>query len=106
MGHSRVKTGRKLVRVRSAQYQETIWEEVRPGRLVESRDVLQAVLERAEQRIGMAGDSAEAQAKRARTEIQLDSAWGSDWRYQLALGAWLSGDGQAQGDRVGGGNPQ
>lgn len=32
----------------------------------------------AEQRLGLAGDSAEAQAKRACTEIRLDSAWGSD----------------------------
>jgi hypothetical protein len=77
MGHSRLKTGRKLVRVRAAQYQETVWEEVRPGRLVESRDVLQAVLAQAEQRLGFAGDRAQAQAKRARTEIRLDSAWGS-----------------------------
>ncbi len=84
MGHSRVKTGRKLVRVRAAQYQETVWEEVRPGRLVESRDVLQAVLEQAEQRLGLAGESAEVQAKRARTEIRLDSAWGSD-----GVIAWL-----------------
>ncbi len=84
MGHARVKTGRKLVRVRAAQYQETVWEEVRPGRLVESRDVLQAALEQAEQRLGLAGDSAEAQARRARTEIRLDSAWGSD-----GVIAWL-----------------
>lgn len=78
MGHSRSKTGRKLVRVSAVQYQETVWEEVRPGRLVESRDVLQAVLEQAEQRLGLAGEGADAQARRARTEIRLDSAWGSD----------------------------
>lgn len=84
MGHSRLKTGRKLVRVRAAQYQETVWEEVRPGRTCESVAVLQAVLEQAEQRLGMAGDSAEAQAKRANTEIRLDSAWGSD-----GVIAWL-----------------
>jgi len=78
MGHSRLKTGRKLVRVCAVQYQETIWEEVRPGHLVESLDVLQAVLEQAEQRLGLAGESADVHAKRARTEIRLDSAWGSD----------------------------
>jgi hypothetical protein len=78
MGRSRSKTGRKLVRVRAAQYQETVWEEVHAGRTVESVTVLQAVLEQAEQRLGFAGESAEAQAKRARTEIRLDSAWGSD----------------------------
>jgi hypothetical protein len=84
MGHSRLKTGRKLARVSAAQYQETVWEEVRPGRLVESLDVLQAVLGQAEQRLGLAGESADAQARRARTEIRLDSAWGSD-----AVIGWL-----------------
>ena len=64
--------------MRAAQYQETVWEEVRPGRLVESREVRHSVLEQAEQRLGFAGESAEAQAKRARTEIRLDRAWGSD----------------------------
>lgn len=78
MGRCRSKTGRKLVRVRAAQSQETVWEEVRPGRTAESLTVLQAVLEQAEQRLGLAGESAEAQAKRAHTEIRLDSAWGSD----------------------------
>jgi hypothetical protein len=74
MGRSRSKTGRKLVRVQAVQYQETVWEEVRPGHTIESVAVLQAVLEQAEQRLGLAGESAEAQAKRARTEIRLDSA--------------------------------
>lgn len=78
MGRSRSKTGRKLVRVRAAQYQETVWEEVWSGNTVESLAILQAVLEHAEQRLGFAGDSAAAQSKRARTEIRLDSAWGSD----------------------------
>lgn len=84
MGRSRSKTGRKLVRVRAAKDQETVWEEVWAGNTVESLDILQLVLEHAEQRLGLAGKSAEAQAKRARTEIRLDSGWGSDrvitWR--------------------------
>ncbi len=78
MGRSRSKTGRKLVRVRAAHYQETVWEEIWPGNMIESLALLQRVLEQAEQRLGLAGDSAEAQVKRARTEIRLDSAWGSD----------------------------
>ncbi len=41
MGQSRTKTRRKLVRVCAVQYQETIWEEVRLGHLVESLTVLQ-----------------------------------------------------------------
>jgi hypothetical protein len=93
MGHSRTKTGRKLVRVCAVQYQETVWEEVRPGHLVESLDVLQAVLEQAEQRLGLAGESADVQAKRARTEIRLDSAWGSEGviRWLLARGYQVTG---------------
>ena len=78
MGRCRSKTGRKLVRVRAAKYQETVWEEIWAGNTIESLALLQAVLEQAEQRLGLAGDSAEAQTKRARTEIRLDSAWGSD----------------------------
>jgi len=78
MGRCRSKTGRKLVRVRAAKSQETVWEEVRAGRTAESLAVLQTVLAQAEQRLGLAGDSAEVQAKRAQTEIRLDSAWGSD----------------------------
>jgi hypothetical protein len=78
MGRCRSKTGRKLVRVRAARYQETVWEEVRPGHTAESLAVLQVVLEQAEQRLGLAGESAQARAKRQRTEIRLDSAWGSD----------------------------
>jgi hypothetical protein len=93
MGHSRSKTGRKLVRVCASQYQETVWEEVRPGRLVESRDVLQAVLEQAEQRLGLAGESPEVQARRACTQIRLDSAWGSDGviRWLLERGYQVTG---------------
>jgi hypothetical protein len=86
MGRSRSKTGRKLVRVRAAQYQETVWEEVWAGNTVESLAILQAVLEQAEHRLGFAGDSDAAQTKRARTEIRLDSGWGSDrvitWRLE------------------------
>lgn len=93
MGHSRLKTGRKLVRVCAVQYQETVWEEVQPGHLVERLDVLRAVLEQAEQRLGLAGESADVQAKRACTEIRLDSAWGSDGviRWLLARGYQVTG---------------
>jgi len=93
MGRCRSKTGRKLVRVRAAQYQETVWEEVRAGRTAESLAVLQTVLAQAEQRLGLAGDSAEVQAKRARTEIRLDSAWGSDRviTWLLARGYQITG---------------
>ena len=78
MGRCRSKTGRKLVRVRAAQYQETVWEEIWAGNTIESLALLQGVMEQAEQRLELAGDSPEAQARRARTEIRLDSAWGSD----------------------------
>jgi len=36
MGRCRSKTGRKLVRLRAAQSQEIVWEEVRGGRTVET----------------------------------------------------------------------
>jgi hypothetical protein len=78
MGRCRSKTGRKLVRVRAAHSQETIWEEIWPGNTIESLALLQRVLGLAEQRLGLAGDSPDVQARRTRTEIRLDSAWGSD----------------------------
>lgn len=78
MGRSRSKTGRKLVRVRAAQYQETVWEDVLPGRTAESLGVLQEAIRQAEGLLGLAGEDEEAQAKRARTEIRLDSGWGGE----------------------------
>jgi hypothetical protein len=77
MGRSRSKTGRKLVRVRVAPSGETVWEAVRPGRTAEGLVLLQEAVEQAERRLDLAGDTAAAQAKRARTEVRLDSSWGS-----------------------------
>ncbi len=83
MGRCRSKTGRKLVRVRAAPYQETVWETVRAGRTAESLPVLQEAITQAERLLALAGDAEEARAKRRRTEIRLDSSWGSteaiDW---------------------------
>ena len=84
MGRCRSKTGRKLVRVRAATTQETIWEEVIPGRTAESLPVLQTAIQAAEQLLGLAGEDEPAQARRARTEIRLDSGWGSE-----AMITWL-----------------
>ncbi len=84
MGRCRSKTGRKLVRVRAAATQETMWEEVIPGRMAESLPVLQTAMEAAEQMLGLAGEDEAAQAKRAQTEIRLDSGWGSE-----AMITWL-----------------
>jgi hypothetical protein len=84
MGRSRSKTGRKLVRVRAAQSQETVWETVVPGRTAETPTVLQEALTHAEQRLGLAGEDDAAQTKRGRVEIRLDSAWGSE-----AMITWL-----------------
>jgi hypothetical protein len=78
MGRCRSKTGRKLVRVRAAQYQETVWEDVRPGRTVETLAVVQAAVAAAERLLDLEGDRPEARAKRARVEWRLDSGWGSD----------------------------
>lgn len=84
MGRCRSKTGRKLVRVRAAQTQETIWETVVSGRTAESLPVLQEAIQAAEHLLGLKGESKQAKAKRARTEIRLDSGWGSE-----AIITWL-----------------
>src|SRR5919199_1492114 len=77
MGRCRSRTGRKLVRVRAGPYQETVWEAIRRGRTLEGLDLLtEAVLE-AERVLGLAGADEGTRAKRARTEIRLDSSWGS-----------------------------
>jgi hypothetical protein len=84
MGRCRSKTGRKLVRVRAAQYQETVWETVVPGRSAESLSVLQEALTQAERLLGLDGEDETAQVKRGRVEIRLDSGWGSE-----AIITWL-----------------
>ena len=84
LGRSRSKTGRKLVRVRAAATGEIVWQTVISARRVESLPVLQEAIQAAEALLGMAGDSDEAQRKRARTEIRLDSSWGSE-----AILTWL-----------------
>ena len=84
MGRCRSKTGRKLVRVRAAQSQETVWETVVPGRTAESLAVLQEALTQAEQRLGVAGEDEAAQSKRGQVELRLDSGWGSE-----AMITWL-----------------
>jgi hypothetical protein len=84
MGRCRSKTGRKLVRVRAAATQETIWETVASGRTAESLSVLQEAILAAEHLLGLEGESKPAQAKRARTEIRLDSGWGGE-----AMITWL-----------------
>jgi len=78
MGRSRSKTGRKLVRVRAAKYQETLWEEVRPGKTVETLPVLQEAVTAAEHLLGLDGEDPEVLAQRARVEWRLDSGWGSE----------------------------
>jgi hypothetical protein len=83
MGRSRSRTGRTLVRVCAAPSGETIWEAVRPGRTAEGVPVLQEAIAQAERLLDLGGDDAAARARRARTEVRLDSAWGStaaiDW---------------------------
>jgi len=78
MGRNRSKTGRKLVRVRIAASQETVWETVIAGRLVESLPILQEAIYAMESRLGLGGEDAETMKKRARTEVRLDSGWGSE----------------------------
>lgn len=86
MGRSRSRTGRKLVRVRAAPAGETVWEAVRRGRTAESLPLLQEAVEQAERLLALGGDDAAAQDRRARTEVRLDSSWGSTtartWRLE------------------------
>ncbi|MDQ4024496.1 MAG: hypothetical protein M3217_03240 [Actinomycetota bacterium] len=93
MGRCRSKTGRKLVRLRAAPYQETVWEEVLPGNLVETLTVVQAAVAAAERLLGLAGDSPQAAAKRARTAWRLDAGWGSEEiiNWLLACGYHVTG---------------
>src|SRR2546427_2119600 len=82
MGRYRSKTGRRLIRVRAAPYQEILWEDVRPGRTVESLPVLQEVVVAVEQLLGLSdvGDDALGDAVvrqlRGQLEWRLDSGWG------------------------------
>ncbi len=92
-GRGRSKTGRKLGRVRAAQYQETVWEAVLPGNAVETLAVVQQAVAATERLLGGAGDAAAAQAKRARIEFRLDSGWGSEEliNWLLARGYQVTG---------------
>jgi hypothetical protein len=78
MGRCRSKTGRKLVRVRAADTQEIVWETVISARMVESLPILQEAIYAMEQRLGLEGEDADTLKKRGRTEIRLDSGWGSE----------------------------
>lgn len=78
MGRCRSKTGRKLVRVRAAASQEIVWETVIAGSKVESLPVLQAAIYGMEKRLGLQGEDADTLKKRGRTEVRLDSGWGSE----------------------------
>ena len=77
-GRSRSKTGRKLVRVRAADTHEIVWETVITGRRVESLPILQEAIYGMERRLGLQGSDASSRKKRERTEIRLDSGWGSE----------------------------
>lgn len=77
-GRCRSKTGRKLVRVRAADYDELVWEDVVPGKTAETLLTLQAAVQATERILGLDGADAATMAKRARLEWRLDSGWGSE----------------------------
>lgn len=93
MGHYRSKTGRKLVRVRAADTQEIVWETVITGRRVESLPVLQEAIYGMESRLGLGAEDIDTLKKRGRTEIRLDSGWGSgpNITWLLARGYQVTG---------------
>jgi hypothetical protein len=57
--------------------QPIVWETVISGRGVESLPILQEAIYGMESRLGLLGDDADTRKKRGRTEIRLDSGWGS-----------------------------
>jgi hypothetical protein len=77
MGRCRSKTGRKLVRVRAAATQETVWETGGAGNTVETLAVVQEAVLETERLLGLGSEEEAAQVKRARTEIRLDGGWGT-----------------------------
>jgi hypothetical protein len=93
MGRCRSKTGRKLVRVRAAASQETLWEEVVPGRTVETLAVVQQAVTAVERLLGLEEETPETAARRARIEWRLDSGWGSEEtiNWLLARGYQVTG---------------
>ncbi len=74
-------------------FRRTVWETVVPGRTTESLTVLREALTQAEQMLGLAGEDEAVQARRARTEIRLDSGWGSETMitWLLARGYQVTG---------------
>jgi hypothetical protein len=84
MGRYRATTGRRLIRVRAAPYQEILWEDVRPGRTVESLPVLQEVVVAVEQLLGLGAVAddplADEATRHLRTQVEwrLDSGWGGE----------------------------
>lgn len=96
---SRSKTGRKLVRVRAAATGEIVWETVISARTVESLPVVQEAIQAAEALLGLTGEGEEVQRKRARTEIRLDSSWGSEAMitWLLSRGSQLTGKFKSNG---------
>ena len=70
--------------MRAAASQEIMWETVISGRMVESLPLLQEAIYAMESRLGLQGEDADTLKKRGRTEIRLDSSWGSEpiitWR--------------------------
>jgi hypothetical protein len=72
------------VRVRVADTHEIVWETVIAGRRVESLAVLQEAIYGMELRLGLGGEDACILKKRERTEIRLESGWGSE-----PISTWL-----------------
>jgi hypothetical protein len=70
--------GARLVRVRVADTQEIVWETVISGRMVESLPILQEAIYAMESRLGLQGKDGDTLKKRGRTEIRLESGWGSE----------------------------
>jgi len=86
LGRSRSKTGRKLIRVRAAAYQEIVWEDVVAGKTAEGLATLQAAVAATERLLGLGGEDEAARARRARVEWRLDGGWGVEEAINWLLG--------------------
>lgn len=88
MGRERSKTGRKLLRVRTAPEQEVLYERVVPGRAASGLTLLQEAVMQMERVMGLASGE-----ERSRVVVRLDSGFGGEETHQwlLARGYQLLG---------------
>lgn len=81
MGRERSKTGRKLLRVRTAPEQEVIYERVMPGKAASGLTLVQEAVTEMERILGLITEE-----KRALVVVRLDSGFGGEETHRWLLG--------------------